>query len=72
MRRTNDDSPGTYDCEPLYIACSADGLPLDTRLEMVQTLVSAYRVRATQQGVEGPIFYVINRAWRPSAEYRAL
>jgi len=64
--------PGTYDCEPLYIACSADGLPLDTRFEMVRTLVSAYRARATQQGVEGNIFYVINRGWRPSAEYRAL
>ena len=64
---------GTYDTEPLYIACSSQGIRPQARLELVNTLLSAYRGRAHQQGRSGNIFFALHRrGFQASFEYRAL
>ena len=67
---------GTYDTEPLFIACSADGLREGARLLMVRTLLDAYQHRAQDQQFTGAIFAAMHRSHSPfyqaSFEYRAL
>jgi len=64
---------GTYDKEPLYIACSADSIRPDARLQLVRTLLEAYKSRAVQHGHAGTLFFSLDRSgFKASFEYRAL